>query len=353
MIIKAALDAYAKSKALEKTFLLDRTRTIGASEIGQCARRMYWVKTEGQVDPDHKDGWGARVRGNIIEDKFWLPAMTKRFGRSLLLSGKKQTTVADGYLSATLDGLVTDQPRDLLAALGVPDIGPGKCIVVECKSIDPRVNLAQAKQEHVLQTQTGMGLIRELTKYKPEYALVSYIDASFWDDVDEFAVKFDAALYERMHGRAVMIKTASGPGDLKPEGWIAGGKECEHCPFTKPCGVVRRSLPEQELAADPQFVAEITDLCREHEALRAELAEVEAELNEKKDEIKNRLRAKSVRKLPGLVTWSPVKGKSSTDNKALKQAAIAAGVDVSQFETTGDPTDMLLVRLPGAPLQGQ
>ena len=351
-IIKQTLDNYAKSAKMEKVFLMDRERTVGASEIGLCARRIYWVKLPngGPVNEGHTDRWGARMRGSVMEDKFWVPAMRHRFRSKLLLSGNKQTTVHDRYMSATLDGLLVDLPRDFLAPFGIPDIGPSCCIVVECKTIDPRVNLTEAKNENMMQTQAGMGLIRTLTKYKPEYALISYMDASFWDDVDEFVVKFDPVMYETMHTRAVKIKTATNPGELKPEGWIAGGKECEYCPFTKACGVVRRSVPEGEAAADPQFVAEMTDLCREHEILNKEQKALEARLNEKKDEIKNRLRAKGVRKLPGVVSWSAVKGRTNMNMPALKEAANAAGLDLAEFETTGEPTDQLRVTIKGAPI---
>lgn len=349
-MIKDILDGYARSPSMQTMFLVDRNRTIGASEIGQCARRMYWVKTQGQADTSYVDNWGAKMRGKIMEQKFWVPAMVRRFRNKLLLAGNKQTQIHDQLLSCTPDGLLVDMPRDCLAHMGVPDIGPSRCLVVECKTIDPRVNLTEAKQENMLQTQVQLGLIRELTRYKPEYALISYMDASFWDDVDEFPIKFDAALYQRMHDRAVKIKTASSPSELKPEGWIAGGKECEHCPFVGPCGIVRRSVPEREALDDPQFAAEMLDMCREHEVLKKELDTITAELNEKKDQIKTRLREKGVRKLPGIVTWSGVKGKSSTDNAALKQAAIAAGIDVEQFQNTGEPSDMLLVRIKGQPV---
>jgi len=350
-IIQDALDGYVNSPTMEKTFLMDRERTIGASEIGQCARRMYWTKRpDPPTDPDHSDRWGARIRGTVMEDKFWVPAMRRRFRKNLILAGNKQTTIHDRYMSATLDGLLVNMPRDLLAQYGVPDIGPGQCITVECKTIDPRVNLTEAKHANMLQTQSGMGLIRALTKYRPEYALISYIDASFWDDVDEFVVPFNADLYERMHTRAVKIKTATNPVELQPEGWIAGGKECEYCPFTKACGITRRSVPEVEAAADAQFVAEMRDLCLEHEVLNKEAKRIEVLLNEKKDEIKNRLREKSVRKLPGIVSWSGVKGRTNVDMPAFKAAAFDAGVDIASFETTGEPTDQLRVTIKGAPV---
>jgi hypothetical protein len=40
-----------------------------------------------------------------------------------------------------------------------------------------------------------------------------------------------------------------------------------------------------------------------------------------------------------------VKGRQGLDVKALSAAAAAAGVDVSKFETIGDPTDRLDIRV--------
>ena len=45
------------------------------------------------------------------------------------------------------------------------------------------------------------------------------------------------------------------------------------------------------------------------------------------------------------VTWSSVKGRGSFDMKGIREAAAAAGIDLAQFETVGDPTDRLTIRL--------
>ena len=103
MLIRTAFDAYVAKTA--KVWKHDRTKTIGASEIGQCARRMFYLKTKQKPDDDYIDDWGARVRGTVFEDSFWAPAMKAKYGKKLLFAGKEQKTFEDGHLSATPDGL--------------------------------------------------------------------------------------------------------------------------------------------------------------------------------------------------------------------------------------------------------
>jgi len=280
IMIKEALNAFALSAA--KVWGYDRSNTVGASEIGGCARKAFYEKNRKiktgvkfranrtsrenikryEPDQDYVDGWGARMRGNLIENHLWVPALKKRFKKNLIMAGKDQKSLFKGFLSATPDGLVINQPRDTLKAFGIADIGEGRCFVVEGKSIDPRVPLAEAKSENVYQVHCQLGLIRECTKYRPEYALISYIDASFHDSVTEFVIKFNPHIYKRAKIRATEIKTAKSPMELKPEGWIAGGKECEYCAFLGPCNIARFNLPNSEKPVDDQFKAEIIDMCR-------------------------------------------------------------------------------------------
>ena len=114
-----------------------------------------------------------------------------------------------------------------------------------------------------------MGLVRELTSFKPTHSILSYTDASFWSDVKEFVIAFDERVYEAAKERAMIIMTATSAADLKPEGWIAGGAECKYCPFTKACGIARRNLPFQDEPVDDQFKAEIADMARHLQATEA------------------------------------------------------------------------------------
>jgi hypothetical protein len=256
-IIAQTLDAYAQSAS--KIFTHDRMNTLGASEVGQCARKMFWLKNEQDSqlrvprDPEYVDTWGARARGSVFEDAFWVPAMKKRFGKRLKFAGKQQKTFVKDFLSATPDGIIINLTPEERVAIGTE----ADCAMVECKTADPRTNLSQAKQSNVFQTQVQMGLVREMTKYKPSHSVLSYTDASFWNEVKEFTIAFDQKLYETAQARATMIMTAISVNETKPEGWIAGGYECRYCPFTIPCGVERRNLPfaENEEEIDPQLYA--------------------------------------------------------------------------------------------------
>lgn len=360
-MIKEALNAFAISAS--KIWTYDRSKTIGASEIGGCARKAFYEKNREiktgvkfrankisranikryKPDPGYVDGWGARMRGNLIENHLWVPALKKRFKKNLIMAGKQQKSFFKGYLSGTPDGLVINQPHDALKAFGIADIGIGRCFVVEGKSIDPRVPLSEAKSENVYQVHCQLGLIRECTKYRPEYALISYIDASFHDSVTEFVVRFNPHIYQRAKIRATEIKTAKSPTELKPEGWIAGGKECEYCAFQGPCGIARANLPNFDKPVDDQFKAEIIDMCRQvNEAKEAKEA-AEFRMKDTQENIKNRLREKGVRKIKGVVTWSNVKGRESYDMVALREAAEEIGLDITPFETVGNATDRMTI----------
>lgn len=297
-----------------RTYDADRATTLGASDIGQCARKVYYLKRgSAERDPEHIDGWGAALRGSVLERAFWLPALRARFGDKLKFAGDEQRQFKSGLLSATPDALLTDVPSDILASLGVPDIG-ANCLLLECKSIDPRAKVDTPKPEHRYQALVQLGVVREITKFQPRFAVINYINASFWDDVTEFIVEFDHGIYASAKARAAKVLTAAVAAELPPEGWIAGGHECEHCPFTKACGIERRAMSSATTTpADPQFVSEIRDIALAYKARQGEVDAATTRLREAQYEIRERLRAKDLRRVVGddfSVTWSPVNGRA-------------------------------------------
>jgi hypothetical protein len=351
-MIKNALTEYAHSNA--RTFE-GRQHTVGASDVGQCARRVFWTKMEGDEtygaarDVDYVDGWGARARGSTFEAEMWLPAMRRRFGSNLLYAGDEQQTLTSDLLSATPDGLLVKQPRNLLANLGVPDIGASREVVVECKTVDPRARLDAAKLEHSYQVQIQLGILHEVTAHRPEFAVISYTDASFWDETTEFVVARDPKIYANAEKRAQDIMLARTAVELPPEGWIAGGAECRYCPFTRACGRERTALPDVNGAnADPQFVAEMAELARAAKQHERDGDAALTQARQLQNEIRERLRTRGLRRIIAddfRITWSPVKGRPAYDMPAIRAAAAAAGVDIGRFETVGDPSDRLAIQL--------
>lgn len=350
-MLKTVIDDYAAT--LNKAWSHDRSKTVGASEIGACARKTFWTKNKGTPkgvteDEGWSDQWGARVRGTIIENAFWEPAMKAKYGDNLLASGLGQETLISGYLSATPDALVINQSRDALKALGIDDI-ESDCFMAECKTIDPRTNLVEAKTVNYFQVQVQIGLMRDKSPHKPIYNVLTYMDASFWSEVTEFPIKFDPTIYDAAKERATIIMTADSAVDLSPEGWIAGGKECSFCPYVKPCGVERRSVPQNSKAATPQFIAEIEDYCKDAIAAEIDMENAQKRLREKQQLIKDRLREKGVKRIQNVVNWYEVKGAERYSASKMKARLLKLGQDVEEFINVGEPTDRLVIApIPGA-----
>jgi len=343
-IVANTLTDYARSL---RGSAANRAYTVGASDIGQCARKAFLIKHNGERDPGYVETWGAALRGQIIEQAYWVPALCARFGANLKFVGDRQRQFKRGFISATPDALLTNAPRDILAPLGVADIG-SDCLLLECKSVDPRVKLDAPKPEHRYQAIVQLGVVREATEFQPCFCVLVYIDASFWDTITEFVVAFDPDIYANAKTRAVKVLTANAASELPPEGWIAGGKECERCPFTKACDIERRAIPNGSGSVDSQFAAEMRELAVAYKTCQADVDAAEARLRASQHDIMERLRARQLRRVAGddfSVTWTPVKGRQGFDVKALSAAAAAAGVGVDAFETSAAPGDRLEVRV--------
>src|SRR5690606_31829838 len=127
---------------------------------------------------------------HVVPAMEYLPAPAK-----LTMGGSVQETIVLGRNSATPDGLIVGLDKEPLSLYGIENIR-SNCVVLEIKSIDPRVNLKEEKDIHHGQTQVQMGIIRETTKFRPNYAVIIYVDASFLDNIKVYVVEFDAKKWE-------------------------------------------------------------------------------------------------------------------------------------------------------------
>jgi CRISPR/Cas system-associated exonuclease Cas4 (RecB family) len=336
-MIKEALAAYAK--ASQRPWAHDRSQSIGASEIGQCVRKNWFAKHGSPPDPAYADRWGAKKRGDLIE-AFWVKALRHHLGKGTLhYAGQYQRTFIDpvSRLSATPDGLIKTDTE---------------CFTVECKSIDPRAKIEEAKPEHLFQCQVQMGLVRQLTHYEPTHAILCYIDASFLDESREFKITFNPAIFEEAKRRAAAIYAANNADALRPEGYIAGGAECEYCAWRGSCSAMRAGqVPKQQEPVDEATVKRLALVAEDRAEFKAAVGRLEQQVRDCEQEIKDIMSACGTRRVNAggiSISWSALKGRPSWDWPGLRAAAEEAGLDLSEFETTGDPSDRLQIRLGAA-----
>lgn len=348
-----AFDRYIES--IQKVWKHDRSTTLGGSEVFNCIRQLGFEKRHKEwgiePDPDFSQSWGAMQRGNIIEDHYVVPAMRVGLppdGITLEFAGEDQETLVKGRNSATPDGLLCDIPTDRDVMIKYRDkvifIGrvPSGCIGFEIKSIDPRATLEEEKAKHHGQSQVGMGLMRELTDWKPDHWIILYIDASFLDNVTPFVVDYDPEIYRAAQTRAEIVWSAKGPMELTPEGKFDKG--CDTCRWRTACteAILSAYAKTDQEPIDPFELEEFSPLVVQYLALKEQSETAATAFKEVGQQIKDLLLARKKNKIKGDkwgITWSTVKGKKTYDVSAMQED----GIDVTKYEKVGLAFDKLIV----------
>lgn len=339
----------------QKSWPQDRRLTVGASECFSCIRKTWFTKMGEKrgvkKDAGFTQSWGAMERGNVIENHYVVPAMVeglKRRGMELIMAGDGQDTIIDGIHSATLDGLIINATRDLLKNYGIDDMG-ADCCVLEMKSFDPQVKLQYEKPVHRGQTQMQMGLVRQTTEYKPKYAVLMYINASWLDDIRIFVIPYEEDAYQNGRARNEKVFETKSAGSLQPEGKMDG--TCAYCPYTEACAKATVSRVPPKIAAltkkqtaeqDKDFIAELEPLV----LARIEAANTETAAEKKKKQLNEEIQQILIRKGTSRavggnwkVGYTTQSGKRTLD----KGLMIEAGLDPEDFMSEGSGFDVMRV----------
>lgn len=347
----------------QKSWKQDRRLTVGASECFSCIRKNWYVKRGHlfgiEKDSDYEESWGAMERGNIIENHYIVPAMEeglRRRGLDLIMAGDGQDTIIDDIHSATLDGLVISKdggflPRDFLAYYGLEEFVDQDSLVLEMKSFDPRLTLDHEKPVHRGQTQMQMGLIRETTDYKPNFAALMYINASWLDDIRIFVIPYDDEQYRIGRARNEKVFAAETAGELQAEGKLDG--MCTYCAYKNSCNLAsvgrvpaaRKALTKKEVAAqDTQMLAKLDDLVQTRANHKAIQDDAEREVKALNEQIQQALIAQGQSRAVGddwKVSYTTQKGRKTID----KNKMIAAGLDPEDFMSEGAGFEKLTVTM--------
>jgi len=346
-------------KGERKTWDWNRLDTVGSSEVFTCLRRVWYGKTEAPVDPGYEENRGAMERGNLIEAHYVIPGLQSQLppGLKLYRCGAEQMTLLIGRLSATPDGVLVNEGNYPVEVDGLT-INPMEAIAIEFKSIDPRVNLQEAKQHHWGQNQVQIGMFKREGVFKVVGGLILYVNASFLDEVSTFVVMPDDRVFIRATERADQVFATTNPTEIRPEGKIAGGQECEHCPWYELCAAdnagrvpdyppqgekkksLQRPIPSQAEAELAEAIAIAEGLKRQYEAMEPQVAAA-------RESVKELLRKIGIRAYKAVgwsVTWSQVAGRSSLDVEAMK----ADGINVDQYKKAGVPGERLVLKSDGS-----
>lgn len=331
----------------QKEWEFDRKDSVGASSAFSCLRQIFYDKHDTPKDSNYEYRWGAFARGNLMEDMFVVPAMynaldNDMFGKDVALigAGESQKTLVDGRLSATPDGLIIGLDKDALKDYGIPDI-ESDCVVFEIKSIDPRVSLVEEKEIHHGQTQVQMGIIQRTTEFKPKYAIILYVDCSFFDDMQVYIVEYSDKMYKAAKKRADSVYAEGAkPENFRAEGRIDGS--CDFCDYREACAeTIKNSIPdevdgmpemlEEDKELVDKLVVEASDLGKLSKDTEKQFKKAKADLSEFLKEHGRKL----VRdpKYSVTITWN--KGRKSLDKESMIEDMESAGFNMDDYYTTG------------------
>lgn len=327
----------------QRTWSHDRSQSLGASETFACIRRGWFEKfmPEAKV----QSPLGMAERGNIIEKHFVVPTLQRIFGaEKCLYMGDDQESFVFGRASATPDGLLIEQPLDLLVEHGVPSLETPE-LVLEVKSFDPRTNIHEEKTIHHGQAQMQLGMYHALTDYRPEWATVLYVNANDLEDVRPFPLRRNPKVFEAGVKRANKVFDTTDPYDLPAEG--AYTDQCKHCPYTQTCRDAEiKHWPSDTKHQPPEIVDHFRHLVDDFISHRDAENAAKAEKKKTEEEIKRSLSRVGTRMLDDptfKVSYSKLEGRDSVDQDALGAFLKEHNKTIEDFHRAGGEYTRLTV----------
>lgn len=321
--LKKAVLAGADAIDARKTWSVDRSKYLNASEAVSCIRKQWFSKHDAEGAPEQD--WGYARRGTQGE-KYVVEAL-RAAGLELLFAGDDQSSIADDELmiSATPDGVLYN--------------ASGAHVALEIKTIDPRTNRANLpRREHLVQIQLGMELLRTQRGLDIESGLILYMDASNYNQLDIYPVGRNPQILSDMAIRARLVLRTRNVDKLDREGRTTGA--CKTCPFADRCGVdlaeTKAFTRSNRGSALDAAVRRYVEISQEQDGLSDEKAALAEEI---KAELRKRNTSSTI--VGDIeVELTSVAGRSSIDQKAMEKA----GIDLAPFKKIGLPSERLTVK---------
>ena len=338
----------------------DRSKTVGASSSNKCLRAVAYDKSDHPKDVGYENRWGFLERGHNVE--YWLSNLIDGLVRDRVEPyrdyafqywGDNQVTLVDGKLSATSDGLLSiNRSYDASAKYwGEPETGTTDDpdddeVAIEIKSIDPRSNLSEPKEDHVVQVQVQMDLYHKKTDHRPDRGWIIYVNASDYQDITMFEIRYDPTVADAVRGRVAKIfSNLDDPRKLLAEGKYTG--ECDYCAWRESCGEsVLKYDPPKETVLDERDMKHISKLVMERDVYMKEIKKATKTKGFVEEEIKMFLHEVGCGVVSGSCDGTGFKVKLTTvaGRKKLDTAQIEEiGIDLSPFYIDGKESERLTI----------
>ena len=274
-------------KNLKKTDsgLGDRSTYVGSSDIGQCPKKSYLSKKEGE---EHSlDKLLIFQRGHVAEGIIAKALSTEE----VKFDEQSEVTHPNGYVKAHVDFVVHFPFED---------------VIIECKTFSTALPGGQPRESWILQTQLQLGLMREQSKKPIERGYIVAMNLNTGELLD-FKIEFNQTLYEAALKRADTLWDSL-ERNIEPKGEVSD--LCPYCPFKGKCDTLNKGAEE--------LPKEIIEMINEYKKAK-EAAKKEKML---KENIKAYFEAANIKKGKGdgtVVTVSARKGRAGFDYDELQE----------------------------------
>lgn len=265
----------------------DRRTYIGSSDIGQCPKKAYLSKMQGEIHELKQQLIFKRglVAEGIIKQGLSNNPKFIKFDEQVELCGKNDIN----FIKTHIDFLV-EYSQEL--------------VIIECKTISSPLPNNAPRESWIYQVQLQLGLLKEASK-KESRAIIVVLDLNS-GAASEFELKFNQATYDIAIKRAKELWQNVNSKN-EPDGEISD--LCAYCSFKGNCNTLRKNA--QNMSYDIflylQRIMELKPLIAEEKAI--------------KENIKAFMEAGNIQKGTAgdfTVTLSKRKGRESIDINELK-----------------------------------
>lgn len=338
---------------------LDRSKSIGASELWNCERQIVFRRQD--IDGKGRDeganeGLGYFERGHAVEARFMarLGQAIEESGLALVYTGEEQVSIRDSKarMHATPDGLLVNRnPGPGVEINGIRlNSTDRQAINIETKSLDPRSNLSKVRDGHAAQCQLQMAMWGHLD-WDARHTIMFYVDASDYMRFEVHVIEQDPDFLKRARervGRIWDLIDNGAPIDAEAEGKWDG--TCSYCDYQDACG-------EAVLSYQPLNYAELGPvplMDMQHE-LKVRQVSVGVIAHETRRKLASEQAIRGILREAGTnlalaggkkIAWQQVAGRRTLDRDAVGACLYAYGDDIENDEywKTGKPSERLVIK---------